>query len=51
MGVSAYVGVDEKHIGRDRVVTVDNEAQMVAGWSWMRKNAAVYIERTEDLYR
>jgi hypothetical protein len=34
-----------------RVVTVDNEAQMVATWAWMREHAAVYVERREDLYQ
>jgi hypothetical protein len=34
----------------DRVVTLDNPEMTVTVWNWMRKNAAVYVERSSDLY-
>lgn len=34
-----------------RVDTLDNDEAAVKIWDWMRKNAAVYIERSVDLYK
>jgi hypothetical protein len=47
----AFERIDGSWCFRERVVTVDNETQMVAAWAWMRKNAAVYVERSEELYQ
>ena len=46
-----FVRIDGTWWFSERVVTVDNEAQMVAAWDWMREQASVYVERSDELYR
>ena len=46
-----FTKIDGRWWFTERVVTVDNESQMVATWAWMREHAAVYVERREDLYQ
>ena len=43
--------IDGKWWFGDRVVTLDNDNAAITVWNWNRKNAAVYLSRSNDLYK